>query len=55
MRSFEEIVSLDEPRPVKAFVTYMSAVVHDSGLVYLSGQGGGTQPMNDESEAVLMA
>jgi hypothetical protein len=55
LRSFEEVVSLDEPRPVKAFVTYVNAVVHDSGLVYLSGQGGGTQPMNDESETAIEA
>ena len=29
------------------------AVVHESGLVYLSGAGGGTYPMNDDEERIL--
>jgi hypothetical protein len=29
-----------------------SAVVHQSGLVYLSGAGGGSKPMNDDPERV---
>ena len=51
----EDVVSLAEPHPVKAFVPYAGAVIHDSGLVYLSGQGGGPQPMNDESETAIEA
>lgn len=48
----EDVVSLAEPHPVKAFVPYAGAVIHDSGLVYLSGQAGGPYPMNDDEDVI---
>lgn len=51
----EDVVSLAEPHPVKAFVPYAGAVLHESGLVYLSGQGGGQRPMDDASDPAIDA
>ena len=41
----EDVVSL-------AGANIAAAVVHDSGLVYLSGAAGGTYPMNDDEERI---
>ena len=47
-----ELGSFDEDVVSLAGAAIAAAVVHESGLVYLSGAPGGTYPMNDDADRV---